>query len=120
MVLVDTSVWISHFRIADVQLIALLKQGNVATHPFIIGEIACGHLKNRDEILNLMQTLPHVLEASHKEILEFLKIQKLMGTGLGLIDIHLLASAHLSGTPLWTKDKTLKTAAHSLSVHFRG
>jgi predicted nucleic acid-binding protein len=119
MVLVDTSVWVSHFRMGEPGLRALLEEGKVACHPFIIGELACGNLVNRTEILNLLQALPQALIASHEEVMRFVEIHRLMGIGLGYIDVHLLASARLTFAPLWTMDARLREAAEKLGIAFR-
>jgi len=107
MVLVDTSVWVEHFRSGTSGLEALLNDGHVVCHPFIIGELACGNLKNRTEILSLLQDLPMASRADDDEVIQFIGDHKLMGKGLGYIDIHLLMSALLTGIPLWTIDKRL-------------
>ncbi len=119
MVLVDTSVWIKHFRDGSTQLSELLQQGTVVCHPFVIGELACGHLQNRQEILTSLERLPTAEVATHTEILAFIEKHQLMGKGLGLIDIHLLASSLLSSIPLWTRDKRLQQAAKELGVHYK-
>jgi len=118
MVLVDTSVWISHFRTGNAKLKNLLVKGEVSCHPFIIGELACGHIKQRDKILNLLHELPVVEMLDHDEVLYFIDQKQLMGKGLGLIDIHLLASAVLSDIHLWTLDNKLKQAAVKLKVDY--
>ena len=118
MVLVDTSVWISHFRKGNSQLQDLLTEGKVACHPFIIGELACGTIKNRKEILTLLEALPKTTLAEHEEVLYFIEQHQLMGKGLGYIDIHLLASAQLSEVLMWTLDKNLKDAADELNLSF--
>jgi predicted nucleic acid-binding protein len=89
--LVDTSVWIDHFREADMDLESLLDEGRVATHPFVIGELACGSLHHRAEILRLLETLPSVPVATHDEVLALVDRHHLHGAGLGWIDMHLLA-----------------------------
>jgi len=114
MVLVDTSVWVSHFRRKNDRLENLLSQEFVYCHPFIIGELACGHLQNRDEILYLMQELPGAIQATDKDVLIFIEKHRLMGKGLGIVDIHLLASASLSGLLIWTDDKRMRQVAHQL------
>lgn len=119
MVLVDTSIWVFHFRDGNPQLEALLINGGVVCHPFIIGELACGNLKNRKEILTLLQALPMATTADQEEVLRFVEQHQLMGMGLGCVDVHLLASAKLLGIPLWTKDKKLAEAAKKLSVSYR-
>ena len=96
MILVDTSVWISHLRNGNSDLIKLLNNGSVVCHPFIIGEIACGSIRNRKEILMLLNSLSMSEKAEHEEVLEFINKKELMGKGLGYIDIHLLASSILS------------------------
>ena len=107
MVLVDTSVWVDHLRSANAPLVSLLNQGLVAVHPFVSGELACGNLRNRKEILSLLQALPHVEKTSDEEILFYIEKNALSGKGLGLIDVHLLASAQLSDYLFWTKDQRL-------------
>ena len=119
MVLVDTSVWVSHFRRGEEALKALLEEGKVACHPYIIGELACGKMANWTEILGLLRALPQAPVAEHEEVLRFLEISRLMGVGLGYVDVHLLASARLTGILLWTKDARLREAAVGLGVSFR-
>ncbi len=116
MVLVDTSVWIDHLRSDNAKLTALLNDGEAAIHPFIIGELACGNLKNRKEILSLLHALPHITKADNDEVLFFIEKHKLMGLGIGLIDLHLLASCKLSKAKLLTRDKRLKEAAIRLRL----
>lgn len=117
MILVDTSVWIDHFRRHDAALAALLDGGRVLTHPFVIGELALGALKQRDVILNAMRDLPAALVASDGELMDFIAAQALYGRGVGYIDAHLLASARLTpNASLWTRDKRLRTVADDLSL----
>lgn len=116
MVLVDTSVWISHLREGNRRLEKLLENGSVMCHSFIIGELACGNIKNRKEILSLLQVLPMAIEAEHEEVMRFIEKHRLMGKGLGYIDVHLIASAMLTGVPLWTLDKRLNRTAQDLGV----
>lgn len=119
MVLVDTSVWVDHLRRDRIDLAAQLDAGTVVCHPFVIGELACGHLKNRREILELLQTLCACPVAAHEEVMHLIETHKLMGTGLGYVDVHLLAGAKLSGLPLWTLDRTLNAAAQRLDLAHR-
>ncbi len=119
MVLVDTSVWVSHLRETHAGLVALLNDGAVACHPFIVGELACGGLKNRAVILTLLEALPIAPPVEHQEVLLFIEKQELMGKGLGYIDVHLLASAVLIGFPIWTFDKKLEQAARALSHSYQ-
>jgi len=116
MVLVDTSVWIDHLRKTSSRLAGLLDDGEVAIHPFVIGELACGNLANRKEILSLLHSLPAVQRVEDDEILFFIEQHSLAGRGLGLIDVHLLASSKMSEHPLWTKDKRLTAAAEELGL----
>jgi len=118
MVLVDTSIWVSHLRKGDVRLQALLENAEVICHPFIIGELACGNLRNRTEILSSLQALPVAVVAKDEEVLRFIETHHLMGRGLGLIDMHLLASALLTRVPLWTADKRLRAASTELNLAY--
>jgi len=117
MTLVDTSVWVNHLRHGDDELRVLLDRGEVLCHPLIIGELACGTMKNRTEILDLLTALPEVSVAEHEEAMHFLREKRLYGHGLGWIDIHLLASALLSSARLWTADRSLKQAVEQLGSH---
>jgi predicted nucleic acid-binding protein len=119
MVLVDTSVWVDHFRRGRPDLAVQLDAATVVCHPFVVGELACGNLKNRREILDLLRTLCTGPVATHEEILDFIDSHRLMGLGLGCIDVHLLASAKLGGLPLWTLDRTLQAAAARLNAVWR-
>lgn len=116
MILVDTSVWVAHFREGDNNLIKLLNDGQVVCHPFIIGELACGNLKNRREILLLLQALPEATLAEHNEVMQLVDNYQLMGQGLGYIDVHLLASALLTNIPIFTYDKKLAVAAKKVGL----
>jgi hypothetical protein len=119
MVLVDTSVWVAHLRETQIDLVNLLNNGEVACHPFIIGELACGNLKNRAVILSLLHDLPFISAVEHEEVLAFIEGRKLMGKGLGYIDVHLLASAMLSGLSIWTLDKRLERVADMLGRKYK-
>jgi len=116
--LVDTSVWVDHLRRGNARLGACLENGEVECHPFVIGELACGSLKQRAELLELLAALPRVLEAEHDEVLAFIEWKRLMGRGLGWVDAHLLVSALLSRTSLWTLDKHLAAEARALQICF--
>jgi predicted nucleic acid-binding protein len=117
MILVDTSIWIDHFNKADKELANLLQSGRVCIHPFIIGELACGNISNRTEILNLLNALPRLEPVFENEIYTLIENKKLYGIGLGFIDVHLLASALIDNVKLWTRDKTLKQSAIKLNIH---
>ena len=118
MVLVDTSIWINHLRSGVRQLENLLSDGCVWIHPFIVGELACGNLKNRSEILALLQTLPTVQTVTLEEYLFFIESHGLSGVGIGFVDVHLLAAARMSGMPLWTEDKRLRQTALTLGIAY--
>ncbi len=117
-VLVDTSVWVDHLRQGNKVFSALLEEGRVQCHPQVIGELACGNLRNRKEILGLLDALPRASSATFEEALFFLESENLHGRGLGWIDVQLLASARLSGCPLWTLDRRLAKAAKELGVDY--
>jgi predicted nucleic acid-binding protein len=114
--LVDTSIWIDHFKKSDIELIRLLNSGKVCIHPFIIGELSCGNISNREEILTLLKSLPHIDSAMNEEVFMLIENKKLYGIGLGFTDVHLLASALIDNVTLWTRDKTLKKAAINLGI----
>ena len=116
--MVDTSIWVSHLRRGNARLKTLLENAEVACHPFIIGELACGNIKNRTEILSSLHALPVAVVAKDGEVLRFIEFHQLMGRGLGLIDVHLLASALLTRAPLWTADKRLRAASAELNIAY--
>ena len=118
MVLVDTSVWVSHFRDVSVGLGKLLNDGKVVCHPFIVGELACGNLKKRHEILIYLQSLPMAILAEDGEVLKFIENHQLMGKGLGYIDVHLISAALLTDVPLWTFDKTLDRITKKIGINY--
>lgn len=114
--LVDTSVWVDHLRRGNAKLAERLERTEVWCHPFIIGELACGRLRNGETILSLLQALPRVPTADHDEVLAFIAAHRLMGAGIGWIDAHLLASTKLAGTAIWSLDKRLADAAGKLGI----
>ena len=118
MVLVDTSVWVAHLRDGAIGLEALLNEGQVICHPFIIGELACGNLRNRSGILSLLRALPMAIHAEHEEVMQFIENYSLMAKGLGYIDMHLLASAISTKVPLWTLDKKLNELSLKLRLAY--
>ena len=118
MILVDTAVWIGHWRSANALLQKVLDDEQVLLHPFVIGELACGQMKNRKEIIALLHALPQARKADDDEVLFFIERHRLMGRGLGLIDAHLLAAAHIESAKLWTTDKTLFALAGELHCAF--
>jgi predicted nucleic acid-binding protein len=116
MILVDTSVWVDHFRQSDARLAALLNDNSVAVHVWVIGELACGNLSNRNQLLELLQGLPRAPLIYEAEILQFIERHGLMGRGIGYIDVQLLAAAKLAGYQLWTRDKRLHQLAEKLDL----
>jgi predicted nucleic acid-binding protein len=116
MILVDTSVWIGHFRAGSERLKTLLFDEQVLCHPFIIGELACGTLRKRSEILSMLKALPQAHLLEDDEVLSFLAAQRLYGRGIGWVDAHLLSSTLLAGCLLWTVDKPLRRAAAAFNV----
>jgi predicted nucleic acid-binding protein len=117
MVLADTSIWIDHFRRSDLRLARLLERGDVAMHPFIIGELLLGCVPRIAEMIDDLNTLPKATMASTDEVLKFIAGRGLPGSGIGYVDAHLLAAAALTPeTAIWTRDKRLLAAAKSLSL----
>ena len=113
MILVDTSVWVEHFRRGHPQLVRLLERGDAAMHPMILGELACGQLPNRAFTLQLLQSLPQLAEAPNEAVLHALEARRWVGAGIGWVDAHLLTSAILSHTALWTLDRRLDKIARA-------
>ncbi len=111
MILVDTSVWVEHLRHGLPRLATLLQEGKLLIHPWVIGELACGNLRNRGEVLELLQGLSAASVASDSEVLLLIEREQRMGRGIGYADAHLLASAKLSHCQLWTQDKRLAALA---------
>ena len=117
MTLVDTSVWIDHLRAGDEELARLLQSTQVLIHPYIIGELACGNLRSRLEIMSLLTDLPTITVAANSEVLFFIEQQNLMGQGIGYIHAHLLAAVALDRpVRLWSREKRLVAAATKLGL----
>ena len=120
MILVDTSVWIGHLRGREPALAGELNAGRVLMHPFVLGELACGTLRNRRELLGLFRGLPSSPVATDNEAMLYLEQHGLMGRGIGWVDVHLLAAAALAGTAkLWTRDGRLAAVVADLSLSHR-
>jgi len=119
VILVDTSIWVDHLRAGDDGLATALERGLVLTHPFIVGELACGRIRNRSEVLRLLGSLPVGPVATDDEALRYIDFHQLMGRGIGYVDVHLLASAALAeGMRLWTRDRRLGEVAAELGVAY--
>jgi hypothetical protein len=117
VILADTSVWVAHLRRADAILIRLLDEGQVLTHPFVIGEVAMGNLPRRRLFLDEMRRLPHALVASDSEAMSLMEHEHLYGRGIGFADLHLLAATRLTPqTALWSRDRRLRTIAEELGL----
>jgi hypothetical protein len=116
MILVDTSVWIQHLGRTEPRLTELLADGQVLIHPFVMGELACGTLRRRQEVLSLIGHLDAAPSAGDGEALRLIEQRRLMGRGLGWVDVHLLASCLLAGVRLWSLDRRLAQAAETLGV----
>lgn len=119
MILVDTSVWVDHLHGGDARLASALNGGQVVVHPMVLGELACGTLRNRRDVLELLGNMPPAPRATDAEALALIERRALMGRGIGYIDVHLLASTALAGTArLWTRDKRLAAVAAELALGF--
>ena len=116
MILVDTSIWVNHLRRHDAVLAAHLDAGDVLCHPYVIGEIGLGRLKQRHEVLELLAALPSALMVSHDEAMAFVEQRRLARLGVGWVDVHLAASAVVSRAKLWTADRRLAEVARVLRL----
>jgi predicted nucleic acid-binding protein len=117
VILVDTSVWVDHLRAGDRTLVRLLENSQVLVHPFVIGELALGNVRQRANLLAELQYLPPAPVASDQEVLRFIELHELFGLGIGYVDAHLLAAVRLSaGSSLWTRDKRLLAIAVHLGM----
>jgi len=116
VILVDTSIWVDHLRSGLPQLTAALRESAVLIHPWVIGELACGNLRDRSRVLQLLQGLPAARVATPAEVLALIEQHQLMGRGIGFVDAQLLASARLSHCSLWTQDRRLAELAAALGV----
>jgi predicted nucleic acid-binding protein len=116
VILVDTSVWIDHFRNSNARLASLLENELVLTHPFVVGELTCGSLPSRTRVIADLMVLPALAQASHHDVMHFVEQRKLWGKGIGWIDVHLLATTILAKCQIWTLDKALHAAAKTLRI----
>lgn len=120
MILVDSSIWVDHLRQADATLSGLLDSDAVLLHPGVVGEIALGHMRERDSMIAYLQTFPMAVQARDSEVLSLVARKHLFGMGIGWVDAHLLASALLTdGARLWTRDRRLGAAAERLGLAAR-
>jgi hypothetical protein len=117
VILLDTSVWVDHFRNSNSTLSELLEREAALTHPFVIGELALGSLRHRELVLRMLSRLPSASVATHEEVLLFINGASLFGRGVGYVDVHLLAAVRLTaGSQLWTLDKRLNDVAAQLGM----
>jgi len=120
MILVDTSVWVDHLRSGNTVLAGLLEQNRALMHPMVLGELACGRLRNRRQLLQLWQGMEFLQAVNHAEALYFIEQHELMGKGIGYVDVHLLASVSLvAGVKLWTRDKRLAQIANDMGYAWK-
>lgn len=118
MILVDTSVWVDHLRRGDSALAARLDASEVTVHPFVVGELACGSLRPRSDVVRLLTEMPTATTATHNEVMYFIAAQRLASRGIGYVDAHLLASAAMDSLLLWTRDKALAAQAARLGLAY--
>ena len=116
MILVDTSIWVDHLRRDNPVLTQLLEHGRAWTHEFVIGELACGNLRDRSDLLYFLTKLPRASTAVHRDVMELVERRQLHGVGIGWADAYLLTSVVIDGLLLWTLDKALQAAAGRLAV----
>lgn len=116
-VLVDTSIWVAHFRNCNPGLVNLLQQDRVLIHPMILGELACGTPPERTRTLADLSSLKHCQQPTWTEVMTFVEQHNLYGFGCGLVDMTLLASALITRAPLWTLDKRLASLATRLQIN---
>ena len=121
MILVDSSVWVDHLRNNNPGLGRLLDENRVLSHPFVIGEIALGNLRQREMVLSALGGLPQAIVADDREVQIFIEDQRLYGRGIGYVDVHLLTATRLTpDASLWTMDKRLGAIARGLGRCFPG
>ena len=119
MILADTSVWVDHLIVENPHLVSLLQRRQILIHPLVIGELACGNMRDRAEVMRLLRGLPRILVSTHHEVLFLIESHRFMGRGIGFIDAHLLASAAMtSSAQLWTNDRRLRELANELGVGY--
>ncbi len=117
MILVDTSVWIDHLRKPEVKLQELLQNDEVVTHPFVRLELALGSIANREKVLSDLVLLPQVPVAEVDELFSLLELRKLYRRGIGVTDLHLIASALFDKTiSIWTRDRRLGEIAEEFGL----
>lgn len=117
MILADTSIWIDHLRAGEPTLTRLLNSSAVLGHPSVVGELALGNMRNRDEVIGLLRNLPQAIVADHDEVLRLIADEELHGHGIGYVDAQLLAATRLTPDAiLWTRDRRLSAVATRLGI----
>ncbi|MBA2598343.1 MAG: type II toxin-antitoxin system VapC family toxin [Chloroflexia bacterium] len=117
MVLVDTSIWVDHLRATEETLLGLLENGRVLVHPFVLGELALGHLRQRETVLLTLRKMSQAMVVTDSEVVQFVGRNRLFGVGIGYVDAHLLVAVRLTlGASLWTRDKRLLAVADWLGL----
>jgi predicted nucleic acid-binding protein len=117
MILIDTSVWADHFRMAEPQLVHFAQEEIIQLHPLVLGELAMGNFANRTSVLNWLTELIPATVASDDEVLRVVESRVLYGKGLGYVDAHLIASALLTPeVQFWSRDKRLVSAAFEAGI----
>ena len=111
MILVDTSVWITHFQRTNLGLKHALNNRQILVHPFILGEMALSHIKDRSGVLEELGALPKAEVARPEEALTYVERHQLYGRGIGWVDVHLVVSSLLCESEIWTFDRRLSAAA---------
>jgi predicted nucleic acid-binding protein len=118
VILVDTSVWIDHFRTNDDHFAKLLDVEVIWIHPFVLGELALGNLRPRAATLQILHRIPRCDVVSNFEFLHFIERYRLFATGVGFVDAHLMASSRMMAMRLWTHDKRLHAVAENLGLGY--
>lgn len=118
MIVIDANIWIDHFRLSDPHLAELAADRRLRMHPYMIGELALGNFANHAKIIAQLEKLPAANVVSHANLMQFMAVRTLSGTGIGYVDCHLLASTLLMGCKVWTRDKRLANQATRLQINY--
>jgi predicted nucleic acid-binding protein len=119
VILVDTSIWIDHFRETNPQLSSLLLSGSVSTHELVLEELALGGLHHVTEVSNLLANLPRLPNLRHFEVMHLISSRRLASSGIGVVDARLLGAVIAHGGQLWTRDSKLRTCAEQADVSYK-
>jgi predicted nucleic acid-binding protein len=117
VILVDTSIWIDHFRYGDAELRKIINDDRLLCHPFVVGELALGSLRERDVVLAFLAAQREAMIATHAEVMTIIDSHSIFSIGIGYTDAHLLTSTLLDKrSSLWTRDKRLAAAAQKIGA----